>query len=443
MGKPDHRLEPDARAPTRRRWLTGAAAAGLGLLARPRPAPARADTLTIAQWAHFVPAFDEWFDRKFVAEWGERHGVQVQVDHVPAHELRDRARTEVSARRGHDLFGFPMPPAAFEPHAAPLDDVVGECERRYGKLLPAARLGTYSPKGRRYFALADSWAPNLVHYRADWWADVGARPDSWEEVRDGARRVKDRHGAPAGFGLAPEHDSEMVLRGLLWSFGAAEQDEAGRVTINSRATVEALRLMAAIYKEAMTSEVFMWDPSSNNRFFVWGRGSIVQNAISAIRTAEKLNPEVGRKTALAPPPAGPKARLAAPGVLHSYVIWRFGPKVELAKRFLIDLVAQAEETFQASEFYNLPTFPNAVRNLRARLAGAPTASPAYTVLAEAERWSACPGYPGPASAGVDEVVRAAVISTMFARVARGEESPEAAARQAESQMNRIFARMAR
>ena len=57
--------------------------------------------------------------------------------------------------------------------------------------------------------------------------------------------------------------------------------------INSKGTVEAIKLMTAIYKESETAEVFTWDPSSNNRFFVSGKGHIIQNAISAIRTLEK------------------------------------------------------------------------------------------------------------------------------------------------------------
>src|SRR5262249_45342137 len=153
---------------------------------------------------------------------------------------------------------------------------------------------TYNPRTKRYFGMADSWMPDVIHYRKDWWDDVGVKPESWEQVREGARKIKDKHGVPAGFGLAPEVDTNIMLRGLLWSYGAAEQEEAGTIAINSKATAEAIRLMTAIFKECMTPEVFTWDPSSNNRLFVAGKGSVIQNAISAIRTAEKRAPEVAR-----------------------------------------------------------------------------------------------------------------------------------------------------
>jgi multiple sugar transport system substrate-binding protein len=431
---------------TRRQVLRAAGtvvAAPLGVLGRPRPARARPAALKICQWMHFVPAFDEWFDQRFAREWGERNGIRVTVEHLSLGDLRGRAALEAAARRGHDLFGFLQPPAAHEADAVPLNDVVAECERRYGKLVGLAHRATFNPRSRRYFALCDAWAPAPLHYRGDWWDDVGVRPESWEQVREGARKVRARHGAPAGFGLAPEPDTNMTLRGLLWSYGASEQDEAGAVTINSRATVEALKLMAAVYRESMTSEVFSWDPASNNRFYVYGHGSIIQNAISALRTAERQNPDVARRTALAPAAAGPQGRLACTNVVHSYVVWRFAENADAAQRFLVDLVGAADEAFRASQFYNFPAFSRAVPDLRARLTADRQNPRSYPLLVDAEQWSAAPGHPGYATAAVDEVLHRSVIPHMFARVARGEQSAEASARQAETEMKRIFDRWGR
>jgi multiple sugar transport system substrate-binding protein len=421
----------------------GAAATGLGPTIVVRRAAARSRRLTIAQWAHVIPAFDHWFDRTFVRDWSERNGIQIAVDHLGVNELRARAAAEVSAQQGHDLFGLLAPIPAYEEHVLPLNDVAADCERECGRMLPLARDATYNPTTQRYFALANFWAPNLLHYRVDWWGDVGVKPDTWERIRDGARKIKDKHGAPAGFGLAPELDSEMTLRGLLWSYGAAEQDEAGRVTINSRPTVEAIKLMTAIFKEAMVPDVFLWDASSNNRLFVWGRGSIIQNAISAIRSAETLNPSIARKSALARPAAGPVARLGSAHVLHGYVVWGFAANPEAAKKFLVDLVAASRDAFLSSAFYNCPTFPQAVPDLPGALAGDKDYPQRYRLLADAPRWSAWPGYPGFFTLAVGEVLDAFVISRMFARAASGQQRAEESARQAELEMQRIFARWMR
>ncbi|MBI3457525.1 MAG: extracellular solute-binding protein [Candidatus Rokubacteria bacterium] len=431
---------------TRRSLLRTAATAALAPLAPTvfaRRAHGKGGTLRICQWTHFIPAFDEWFDDKFARDWGEKNGVRVVVEHVSVNDLRARARVEVAARKGHDLFGFLDPPAAYEDHVVPLNDVVSECERRFGKLVQLVRRTTYNPSTKRYFAFCDTWVANPLHYRTDWWDDAGVKPETWDRVREGARKIKAKHGAPAGFGLAPELDSNMMLRGLLWSYGASEQDEAGNVTVNSKATVEAIKLMTAIFQESMTPEVFMWDPSSNNRFYVYGRGSIIQNGISALRTAEQQNPDVAKKTALAPAAAGPKARLTSAHVVPCYVVWKFAENPERAEKFLVDLVASYDEVFRMSRFYNFPAFPKSVSDLRGKLAADKQNPRAYLVLADAEQWSASPGHPGYTTAAMSEVFDRFVIPRMFARAARGEQSPGASARQAELEMKRIFARWAR
>jgi multiple sugar transport system substrate-binding protein len=419
---------------TRRRLLTGATAI-LGAVGT-RPARAAAPTLRICQSTHPVPEFDDWFDRKFAREWGERNGAQVVVEHVSANDLRARAAMDVAARRGHDLFAFLDPPASFLPHALPLDDVVAECEQRFGKLVAPLSRATYDARTRHHFALAGSWTPAPLHYRTDWWEEAGVRPDTWEHIVDGARKIKARHGMPAGFGLAPEIDSNAVLRGLLWAHGATEQDEAGQLRINSRETVEAVRLMTAIFREAMTPDVFTWDQSSNNRLYVSGRTSIIQNGVSALRTAERQNPDVARKTALVPAAAGPRARLGCVQRVQCYVVWKFAEQRDLARRFLVDLVAAGPEAFRASEFYDLPAFPRAVPDLKARLG----ADRPYQPLADAGQWSAVPGHPGPASGAIDEAVHRHVVPRMFARAARGEQTAEASVRQAEGEMKQLFSR---
>jgi multiple sugar transport system substrate-binding protein len=55
-------------------------------------------------------------------------------------------------------------------------------------------------------------------------------------------------------------------------------------------------------------------------------------------------------------------------------------------------------------------------------------------------WATNVGFPGYATAAIDEVFNTFVIPTMFARVAKDEVTPEEAARAAELQIRRIFER---
>ncbi|HSB19802.1 MAG TPA: carbohydrate ABC transporter substrate-binding protein, partial [Anaeromyxobacteraceae bacterium] len=100
--------------------------------------------------------------------------------------------------------------------------------------------------------------------------------------------------------------------------------------------------------------------------------------------------------------------------------------------------------FKASEFYNFPCFPKTVPDLQQQIASDPKGVPAdkYKVLGSVLEWATNVGYPGYATAAIDEVFNTFVIPTMFAKVARDEMSPEEAARAAEKEMKRIFEKWA-
>jgi multiple sugar transport system substrate-binding protein len=232
----------------------------------------------------------------------------------------------------------------------------------------------------------------------------------------------------------------MAMRALLWSFGASEQDSNGRVVINSPQTIEALKFMRALQKEAQTNEVFTWDPSSNNRGILAGKLSYVANAISVTRTAEKDNPEMSQKIQIVPALKGPARRMAAEHVMDCYVIWRFAENKDGAKQFLVDYMDAFGDAFKASEFYNFPCFAKTVPDLKQQIANDPKAKPPdkYAVLGDVLEWATNVGYPGFATAAIDEVFNTFVIPTMFAKVARDELSPEDAARAAEKEIKRIF-----
>jgi multiple sugar transport system substrate-binding protein len=237
---------------------------------------------------------------------GEKNGTDVIVDHMAATEVPARGAAEAAAGQGHDLFHFISPPAAYERQVIDHADIIRGAEKRPGKMISLAHRSTFNPKTGKYFAFSDSYVPDPGNYRTDLWSAVGfpKGPDTWDDLRTGGRRIREKFGQPAGIGFSQEMDSNMALRALLWSFGGAEQDEAGRPVLASKETIAALKFARALYREAETPEVFTWDPSSNNRAMLSGRSSFVQNAISVTRTAERENPAIDGKIGLTPALAG-------------------------------------------------------------------------------------------------------------------------------------------
>ena len=410
---------------------------------RPEGAGGGRPSLRIAQWSHFIPQYDTWFDTEYAKRWGEAHDVDVVVDHIPYAELPARAGAEVAAGHGHDLFAFITAPAALEDEVIDHREVIDEVEARIGPMAPIVRRHVFNPKTGKYFGLGQYWVPNPVHYRTDLWERVrpGGVPSSWDDVLRAAPDLK-AAGRPVGIGLSDDDDSNFSLLSLMAVFGARLQDEENRLALDAPATVEAVKMGAAIYRAGMTDDVFRWDSSSNNRLIATGHGSLILNTISAIRAAEDQDRALAGTIGLAPALSGPAARLGVNSVVGVYVIWRFSEQQDRAKQFLIDLAVAARDALLQSRFYNLPAFPGAVPDLKALVGRDEAAQPPtkYAILADAESWSTNIGHPGHDNAATDEVFSAFIIPKMFAAAARGELSAEEAVKRAHAEAEPIFAK---
>jgi multiple sugar transport system substrate-binding protein len=437
----------DARRVSRRRFLAntgkGLALAGLApTLSAPFIARARAadNTLKIIQWSHFVPAYDKWLDA-FARGWGEKNGVAVTVDHIPHLELPARAAAEVAAQAGHDLFGFggSGSPRLHMKELVDLSPLVAEMESKYGKVQPIGRQGAYDPDSGTWPAFPHWYGVFPGLYRKDLWDEIGMVPDTWEDIRKGGAKLKAK-GHPVGIGLGHSDDPNVTWRGLMWSYGATEVDESGRqVTINSKETLEAVKLARAIYQEAMEPEVLSWDDAGNNRFLVSGKGSWILNPISAYRTAQQSNPTLADQIFLWKAPAGPERRLTS-APLNSYGIWKFARNPDAAKEFLHYYAEHWVEAFEASTGFNYPAFANVVPEPMPILSNDPSSHPPdkLAVLQTANEWHAAFGYPGPAGPAPDEVAYKFIIPDMMAAAATDKMTPEEAVAWAERQIHGIY-----
>jgi multiple sugar transport system substrate-binding protein len=397
--------------------------------------------LTVIQWVHFVPAYDEWFDKVWIKRWGERNDVQVKVDHILNTLLPARASAEVASKQGHDLFFQLSPPAQFEDQVINHREIVEEVQRKVGKIGRLARKATYNPKTKKWFAFSDNYVPDPVVWRRDLWNDVGESPATWDHVRRAAPKLK-ANGHPIGIGQSAELDSNMALMAFMMCFGAFVQNEKNRVIIKSKKTVEAVKFMADIYKRGETDEIFGWDPAGNNNFIYSGKGSLILNAISATRTPEDRRLPFADNLWIWPIPKGPAGRMGLEHVMGCYQIWKFSKNKPAAKKFLADLEINYREAFMASKFYNFPSFPGAMPFSRIRKAtSADKHKPLgkYGILTTiAQKYTTNPGHPGTANAAFDEVFNKFLIPKMFAQVSKGQMTAQEAVNAANRDIQAIY-----
>jgi multiple sugar transport system substrate-binding protein len=434
---------------TRRGFLRtsslAAGAAGLSpMLSAPFVSTAMADTkaLSIVQWSHFVPEYDTWFD-KFAKDWGEKNTVAVTVDHIPVQNVPARAAAEASAGSGHDLFGFNGSGGAhlYRKFFIDLSDLVKDTEKKYGQVTTIGKQLGYNADDGTWSAFPDFYINFPGMYQKTMWDEIGIKPDTWDNVRIGGAKLKAK-GHPVGISLGHSNDPSTTWRGLLWSYGASIQDETGKkIMLDSKEAVEAVKYVAALYKEAMPPDVLSWNDASNNQYIDSGVGSYIINPISAYRTAQTLNKKLADDIFVIEPPKGPAKRIMG-AASEFYGIWKFAKNKETAIEFLKYYIENWPEAFKASSGYNNPCFANLVPKPMPILSNDPTSTPhdKLAILQDSDKWSAIPGYPGPATPAMDEIYYAFIINDMMTKTATGqstaEESVKFAAQQCETIMKK-------
>ncbi len=408
----------------------------------PAPAGARQQTLKIAKWAHFLPEYDRWFESVLAKEWGERHDTKVIVDHVPVEEVSKRAAAEAAARKGHDLFMFPWPPAEFRRHVIDHAEIYQAVASRHGNVDRLGHKSTYDPKTKQYFAFADSWMPAPLHYFADQWTAVNMPfgPLHYGSLHSGGQRLRAKLGIPCGLALAPSLESNVTLHTLLHGFGSGILDAEGNVVIDRGArTIAALKYVKALYDDAGAPEQLTWGAAGNSRAMLARRSSSTINAISLLRTAEKDDPEIAKSIRLSPPLLGSAGIIAVPHVTNCSAVWTFAENREGAKLFLADLIDNSKTAYEKSLGCNFPIYQKTVPDLIVRLENDPRGDPPfkYKELKDALHWTANLGFPGYANPVAMEAWNTFVIPRMFLRVVKGEAGPEDAARAAAAEVTQI------
>jgi multiple sugar transport system substrate-binding protein len=424
---------------------------------------AQPKTLRIMTWSHFVPAYDAWFD-PFVKKWGQSKGVDAGVDHVSFADVVPRANAEVAAQQGHDLFFFLSPPSAFEQQVLDLTDVTQEAIKRYGPMVPLVRKSTYNDFTKKTYGFSDNWVVDPGDYLKRAWTKVGYPngPVTYADLYTGGVRIKQQFPnmqVPIGIGYSQDIDSNMATRAMLWSFGASEQDAHENVTLDSASAIEAVEYGAKLFRDCMNPAVLSWNAASNNQALNAEQTSYILNSISAYRTAQDNKLPVADDTFFVPALKGPAGiGVACEHVMGVWVVWKFAKSPDLAKEFLLDLVAAYREAVMASKLYNFPSFMGCVADngvplaqkpaagwkwIRAKCANDPFGSrppDKLNVLGTADTWATNVGHPGPANPAIGEIFDTFLLPDMFAKAATGKLTAKQSVQQTTERVKAIFAK---
>ncbi len=429
---------------TRRQFVrTVGLATGPGLLgilaARKAPAYAPGTSLHFLLWKNFSPPADVEIVRQGT-EWGKQNNVNVKIEQINGNDIPVRATAAMENKQGPDIIQF------FHnwqnQYADGLVDVTDICtalESKYGGYIEYAK--EHATLNGRFTAVPHTIVPNIYVARTSCLKAAGTKgwPKTWEELRREGKKWK-AAGRPIGQTVAHTFgDAVDFAYPYLWSFGAAERDEKGRVVIGGKQTLEALKFFKALWDEAMDPAGVGWDDSSNNRAFLSGAIAATNNAPSIYLTAlnqvmlddkgERLIDDIVH----VPNPAGPA------GVFHYHysqqlAIPKYSRNVNAAKDFIRWLMDQEQlsKYLRRGQAYQVGALKAYMKDQMWDMF--PALRPYRDHLLEMRHV----GWRGPADAWAAQVVLGYVLIDMLANVATGRMSPEESMKWCEGQLRAIY-----
>lgn len=408
----------------------GAGMAGI-LASGHAPAFAQGTTVHWLRWNDFVPACDQLFRGTIIPAAEKALGIKVRYETVNGNDLQPRITAGIQSGAGPDVMMlFNNHPHLYRASLADVSDVAEEVGKAQGGWYKVASANSSS--GGKFFAVPMALIPAMNAYRKSMFAEVGQTgfPKTWDEYRALGKKLKAK-GYPIGQSFGQSFgDPPTFAYPLLWSFGGAEIDSGGKVIINSKETVEAVKWMTAAWKDSFDEGGLAWDDASNNRAFLSGTICSTLNGasiyIESKRKPDQYKQANGRPLhediAHAPLPAGPKGQFGF-HTFTSHVIPSYSKNVKAAKdlmRYILaaDNYARWFETGQG--FYTPGTTSWETHSMWKKDA-------AMAPFAIAGKSGLTPGYPGEPNAKAAEVLTKYLIGNMFASAIKGQKAEEAVA----------------
>jgi len=405
------------------------------------PAYAQGAKLHMVRWTDFVPAADEAL-RKQVVEAGKALGAEIQLETINANDIQPRVTAAVSSGSGADIFLLQHNLAhLYEKSLVDVGDIVDAIGKEQGGYYPAAE-GLAKVNGV-WRAAPHVVVAGLPAYRKSLFEEVGAKefPKTWQVYREVGKKLKAK-GYPIGqtaghtFGDAP-----AFWYPYTWSWGGKEVERDGKVAINSKETVEAVKFAVGFWKDACDEGGLAWDDTNNNRAFLSGTISASLNGasiyIESLRNKEKYKTEKGAlmhtDIAHAPLPGGPAGAFAY-HTPFNHGIMSYSKNQKLAKDFL-------------KWWYGKPQFEIWFTSQRGFAQGLTKMweshpmwqqDPVMLPFRDAASKLRLFGYAGPANAKASEVYSKYIITDMYAKAIQGM-APEESVKWAESELKKIYA----
>jgi multiple sugar transport system substrate-binding protein len=408
----------------------------------PKFAIEKGASLRMLRPVRFVQADEDVF-RANCAKFTKETGVEVKVDFVGWEDINQQTAVTSNSGAGPDIIiGFSDHPHIYVDKLLELTDVADYLGKKYGGWLNLAKAYGKKAKSESWIGLPFGATAGPLIYRKSILKSVGFDkvPEDAAGFLDLCKKLQ-QAGKPAGFALGNAvGDGNGFADWMMWSHNASLLDEEGNVTINSKETIAALNYVKELYPTFIAGTP-SWNDVSNNRAYSSQEISLTANGVS-LYFSLKNDPATkaiadDSEHQLLPKFRAPMSPMS--GLTLNAMLFKHSQYPNASKALLVYLMEkdQYEPWLNAnSGYWSQPLAAYADAKVW-------TEDPKVAIFKGTMNSSYYAGYKGPISTATGAVRADYVTVQMFASVATGASTPEAAAAEAEQRCKRYFRRQGR
>ncbi len=395
-------------------------------------------TLRVLRPAKFVDP-DETFFRANTKKFTETTGIEVRVDFVSWEDMRPQTAVTANTGAGPDIIiGFSTDPHIYADKLVPVTDLADYLGTKYGGWLELGSM--YSRRANKeWMAIPMGGSGTAAPYRVSWLKEAGFDriPDDHAGFLGMAEKLN-KNGHPVGFALGHAlGDANGFCNWLLWSHNAKLTDAAGKVMLDSKETIAALKYSRELFPH-MIQGTLSWGDPSNNKAYLAGDISTTFNGVSIYYVAKNSQDAkiqaIAADTAHQRVPMGLAKRSPSSSLVVEAMIFKHTKYQNAAKeylRFMMEAPQYAPWLASCLGYWSNPlrnygkmAFWDADQKLKPYIDSMD--SPFHDA------------YDGPITAASAAVAANYTVVDMFAAVASGNSTPEAAAKLAAKQAARYL-----
>lgn len=394
-------------------------------------------TLRILRPARFVEP-DEVLFRENTQRFQQQTGVQVRVDFVGWEDIRAQTAVTANTGSGPDIvIGWAEDPHIFVDKLVELSDIAEYLGKKYGGWKFLGEKFGKRHNSNNWIGIPFGGTSGPIVYRESAVREAGFSdiPTEHDRFLDLCRKLRAAN-KPAGFTLGNAvGDGNGYANWLVWSHGGFLVDENGKVAINSKQTVEALKYAAELQK-TFPPGTLSWGDVSNNRAYAAQECWLTANGVS-LYFALKNDPAtaaIAADTNHAPLPAGTVGSPPQSALTINAMLFRHSRFPNAAKSYLAFMMEREQYDPWLSRCLGYWSHP-----LNAYDASAVwTSDPKIAVFRNSMNNRFWNGWKGPINQAAAAATAEYVMVQMCAAVASGQQTPEAAAREAERRTRRYY-----